>query len=122
LIMTLHFLETERNAEALSDAVHSLTWAYLGVVGDMVDALSCSMILLGLSRTTLSEHSNTEELLDKLAEIVINKHEQGAFFAEDLDNSNANTIVGIIASLETLRYKNDEFLNVFLSKLAQVPV
>lgn len=120
--MTLHFLETERNAEALSDAVHSLTWAYLGVVGDMVDALSCSMILLGLSRTTLSEHSNTEELLDKLAEIVINKHEQGAFFAEDLDNSNANTIVGIIASLETLRYKNDEFLNVFLSKLAQVPV
>jgi len=70
--MTLHFLETERNAEALSEVAHSLTWAYLAVVGEMIDALSCSMILLGLSRTT---SESTTEILDKMAEIVINKDE-----------------------------------------------
>jgi hypothetical protein len=45
----------------------------------------------------------------------VEKDEQEAFFSEEEEaSSTAATIVGILASLEQLKYKNDDFLCVFL--------
>lgn len=84
----------------------------------MIDSLSCSMFLVGLSHSEMIDVEVAHKLLNQMAAIVVDKDDNEAFFSEEEESSStAATIIGILASLEQLKYKNDDFLCVFLRQL-----
>jgi len=76
------------------------------------------MILLGLSKSDPTEH--TEELLDKIAELIIQKDQEEAFFPGGAGGDAAN-VISVLASLVQLKYKNDDLIAVFLHQLVSYP-
>jgi len=53
LIMTLHLLQTEDNGAMMGQTMVNLTKVYLDRVGSMIDSLTCSMFLVGLSHSEM---------------------------------------------------------------------
>jgi hypothetical protein len=93
----------------VTEVARALSAIYLDVIGERIDALGCSNLLSGWAELFIRD----EELFAGLAQIVIDKAAQDAFFVK----GDATIAVNILKSMEQLELTHEELLTTVLEFL-----
>eukprot|EP00347_Sterkiella_histriomuscorum_P024337 403331476 len=106
-VFSLSCFFNEDMNQLVTEVIEKVSQQYLDNMLDRMDILNASVLLMAWGRSFM----NNQEMIDRVAQDIINKHKQKLFYEDEATSE----IVNIIVGLSDLRYRNDELMNVIHS-------